>query len=93
MKRTLIGAALVAASLAALVLTPDSQREGCGAQCCRRPAGAPVESCLRRHPHTGAPEDFGDLNTMPGSHAVGSGCEPTECVVGAGIEWLDGGVQ
>lgn len=92
MKRTIIGAALVAASLAALVLTPDSQREGCGAMCCRRSAGAPVESCLRRNPHTLVPEDFGDA-TMPGTHAVGSGCEPTECVVGAGVEWLDGGVR
>lgn len=87
MKRTLLGAAVVAASLAALSLVPDSPREGCGAKCCRRPAGAPVESCLRRDPHTGVPEDFGDA-TMPGSHAVGSGCVPTECVVGRGIEVL-----
>jgi len=93
MNRALLGAAVLAASLAALSLMPDSPREGCGARCCRRPAGAPFESCLRRDPHTGVPTDFGDLNTMPGTHAVGSGCEPTECVVGQGIEWLDGGAQ
>lgn len=43
---------------------------------------------MRRNPHSGVPEDFGDLNTMPGSHAVGDGCEPTECVQGQGIEVL-----
>ena len=40
---------------------------------------------MRRNPHTGVPEDFGDA-TMPGTHAVGSGCVPTECVVGRGVE-------
>ena len=40
---------------------------------------------MRRNPHTGVPADFGDA-TMPGTHAVGSGCAPTECVVGQGIE-------
>lgn len=78
-----VSAALV---VGAVVLVSDSPREGCGARCCRRPAGAPVESCLRKDPHTGVPVDFGDLNTMPGTHAVGSGCEPTECVAGQGIE-------
>lgn len=43
---------------------------------------------MRRNPNTGVLEDFGDLNTMPGTHAVGDGCEPTECVVGVGIEAL-----
>lgn len=91
MKKRIAAAALAVAAVVGAVLVPDSPREGCGARCCRRPAGAPVESCLRRDPHTGVPVDFGDLNTMPGTHAVGSGCEPTECVVGRGVEWLDGG--
>lgn len=28
---------------------------------------------------------------LQGTHAVGDGCEPTECVLGLGIQWLDGG--
>jgi len=89
MKRKLAKSLLVSAALvvgAVGVLTPP--KEGCGAKCCRRPAGAPVESCLRNDPNTGVPTDFGDLNTMPGTHAVGAGCEPTECVAGQGIEAL-----
>lgn len=90
MKRALL-ASLAVAALAGGILANSTPREGCGAACCRRPAGAPVEACMRRNPHTGVPEDFGDLNTMPGTHAVGDGCEPTECVLGLGIQWLDGG--
>lgn len=82
MKRLL--ATLALASLAGGGAFLASQpREGCGARCCRRPT--PEADCLRRNPHTGVPEDFGDA-TMPGSHAVGSGCVPTECVVGLGVE-------
>lgn len=88
MKKRLVGVAVVAAAVIGAVLIPDSPREGCGARCCRRPAGASINSCLRRDPNTGVPTDFGDLNTMPGAHAVGSGCEPTECVAGQGIEAL-----
>jgi hypothetical protein len=91
MKKRILAGVLVAAGALGLALVPDSPREGCDARCCRRPAGAPVESCLRRDPHTGIATDFGDLNTMPGTHAVGSGCEATECVLGVGVEWLDGG--
>lgn len=83
--RALLAALALGAVAGGVALQP---KEGCGAKCCRRPAGAPVESCLRRDPNTGEPRDFGDLNTMPGSHAVGSGCEPTECVAGQGIEAL-----
>ena len=85
MKRRALAVAAVV-GLTASLLIADSPREGCGARCCRRPAGAPVEACLRVDPRTGVPTDFGDLNTMPGSHAVGGGCEPTECVAGLGIE-------
>lgn len=87
MKRIAL-AALTAASLAAAVIATTPPREGCGAACCHRPT--PEADCKRRHPLTGEVLDHGDA-TMPGSHAVGSGCEPTECVVGQGIEWLDGG--
>ena len=70
MNRTLLGAALVGVSIAAIALMPDSSRTGCGAVCCRRPAGAPIESCLRRDPNTGEARDFGDLNTMAEFTAV-----------------------
>lgn len=86
MKRALLASLAVAALAGGVVASRAS--EGCGAKCCRRPAGAPVEACLRRNPNTGIPEDFGELNTMPGTHAVGAGCEPTECVAGQGIEVL-----
>jgi len=87
MKRALL-ASLAVAALAGGIVASSAPREGCGAMCCRRPAGAPIEACMRRNPHTGVPEDFGDLNTMPSSHSVGSGCVPTECVVGRGVEVL-----
>ena len=85
MKRRAL-AVVAAVGLVGAMLVPDSPKEGCGAKCCRRPAGAPVTSCLRRDPRTGVAVDFGDLNTMPATHAVGSGCVPTECVAGKGIE-------
>ncbi len=90
MKRKVLASLAASAALVvgAVALVPDSPKTGCGAKCCRRPAGAPVTSCLRRDPHTNVAVDFGDLNTMPASHAVGSGCEPTECVLGLGIERL-----
>ena len=79
-------ASLALASLAGgVALLASRPREGCGARCCRRPT--PESDCMRRNPHTGVPEDFGDA-TMPGTHAVGSGCVPTECVVGRGVEML-----
>ena len=93
MKRALLAGLALAALAGGGALLSTKPVEGCGAKCCRRPAGAPVEACMRKNPHSGVPEDFGELNTMPGTHAVGGGCEPTECVQGAGIEWLDGGVQ
>ena len=93
MRRLLAGLALAALAGGGALVSSSQPKEGCGAKCCRRPSGAPVEACMRRNPHTGTPEDFGELNTMPGTHAVGSGCEPTECVQGAGVEWLDGGAQ
>ena len=82
--------ALAVLASAAVVggIASQSPKEGCGAKCCLRPEGAPVEACMRRNPNTGKPEDFGALNTMPGTHAVGSGCEPTECVAGKGVEPL-----
>ena len=85
MKRALL-ASLAVAALAGGIVANSTPREGCGAKCCRRPAGAPVEACMRRNPHTLVPEDFGDLNTMPGTHAVGDGCEPTACVEGGAVE-------
>lgn len=86
MSPRIVLAFLAVAALAGGIAVTSTPREGCGAMCCRRPAGAPVESCMRRNPHSSAPEDFGDLNTMPGTHAVGDGCEPTECVLGDGIK-------
>lgn len=86
MKKRILAGVLVIGGALGLALVPDSSKTGCGARCCRRPAGAPVDSCLRRDPNTGVATDFGDLNTMPSTHAVGSGCEPTECVAGKGIE-------
>lgn len=83
MKKTLVAVALLAGGIA--FLSVDTTKEGCGARCCRRPDGAPVEACVRRHPTTGALEDVGDA-TIPATHAVGAGCVPTECVVGLGIE-------
>ena len=41
---------------------------------------------MRKNPHSGQPEDFGELNVMPGTHAVGDGCEPAECVLGEGVK-------
>lgn len=86
MKRTLAGLALAAVATGALLYTPTP--EGCGARCCHRPT--PDADCRRRNPHTGVAEDYGDA-TMPGTHAVGAGCVPAECVVGRGVEMLDGG--
>jgi len=84
MKKLLAGLALASLAGGGALLASQS-REGCGARCCRRPT--PEADCKRRNPHTGVAEDFGDA-TMPGSHAVGSGCVPTECVVGQGVEVL-----
>lgn len=85
MKRKILASLALSAAMVGggFALLP---REGCGAKCCRRPEAAPVESCLRRNPRTGVAEDFGALNTMPGTHAIGNGCEQTECAAGKGIE-------
>lgn len=85
MKKRLAGA-VAAVALAGGALIAARPTEGCGAKCCMRPAGTIVESCLRRNPNTNVAEDFGGENTMPGTHAVGAGCVPTECVAGQGIE-------
>lgn len=91
MTRALLASAVVAA-LAIGIVANSTPKEGCGAMCCCRPEGAAVESCLRRNPNTGEPEDFGELNAMPFTHAVGAGCVPHECVVGEGIRSIDGGM-
>lgn len=75
MKTRILVASLAVAALGAGVLA-TSQRHGCGARCCQRPAAAPVEACLRIDPRTGEPRDFGAENSMPASHAVGDGCVP-----------------
>lgn len=85
MKRLLAGLALASLAGGGALLATQSPPEGCGAKCCHR--AAPDADCKRRNPHTGVPEDFGDA-TMPGSHAVGAGCVPAECVVGRGVEVL-----
>lgn len=51
--------------------------------CVRRPAGAPVASCMRRTEDGGA-RDFGELNRFQASDAVGAGCRPVACSVVAG---------
>ncbi len=79
MKKRLVAILAVGAITAGGALTAsDNAREGCGAKCCRRPAGARIDSCRRADPRTGAAVDFGDLNTMPATHAVGKGLVMTE---------------
>lgn len=58
-------------------------REAVPPGCVRRPAGAPVASCLRRTEDGGA-RDFGELNRFPVADAVGTGCQPVACSVVAG---------
>lgn len=58
------------------------------APCVRRPAGAPVESCLRREPDGGA-RDFGESNRFPRDEAVGAGCEGVACSVVAGEDSIE----
>lgn len=84
MKRRIAGA-VAAVALAGGALISARPANGCGAKCCKRPAGAAVEACLRQV-GTGKPTDFGDENTMLNTQAVGAGCVPTECVAGRGIE-------
>ena len=86
MKNRLLVSALVVGALAGAVVATSTPKRGCGAKCCQRPASAPVEACLRIHPLTGEPHDFGAENSMPASHAVGDGCAPAECVAGEGIQ-------
>lgn len=85
MKKLLAGFALASLAGGGAFVATRPPPEGCGARCCHRAASD--ADCKRRNPHTGVPEDFGDA-TMPGTHAVGAGCVPAECVVGRGVEVL-----
>ena len=89
MKRTTIAILAAAGALAVGAVVASGTPRGCGAKCCQRPAEAPAEACLRVNPRTNVAEDFGAENSMPGTHAVGTGCVPAECVAGRGIEMED----